>query len=776
MSKWLRVDASGFSAAYLEWHPSSLPIGNGFTLDFDLVVPSATATALLAASNPNWAADWFLVGIQGAGAPNFGGVFAQIDTGPVLTQWNTLGEFEGHSPAGSIPLDTIVHVTYEVVFNSGTSWDFTVKIDGATVDSFTRNTGLDTTATWEFLDFGAAAAGGYTGEVYYLSNVVVKDGSGSTIFSDDFTDVTFPSSLGPWTSGTSESAMSIVDSPPVAGSPDFTINASPTSATHTTPGSLTVEIDVGLVTSAETVNLTIDDSGLPDGVTASLDVSIGTTPYTAMLTLTAASLAACDTGNVTIEGDDGTNTHSVTIPVAIDGTDGAYDETEDGAQIGSAMSQSGENIDSGNMGVYDGELYWAWTEQGDAAGPYVAKWNEGTSDWDVIADQTVFEPGSTFSSRLPVLRTDGTYLYLTYLAERPISILDCRNLPDGTLDITPFFAQVWRYDGATWTFLGDLGCGCVINDGGGEDASVALELTAGPAEVGACYVAFFEEGYEGPNATQYPASRHLTVAGFGTSTLGEVSFDDLLFQPDRPVDEIGRCDGSTDFAAQLFSMRLVDTGENLTLYAQELAYNQFVAPFWTILQVWQPAGFLPDVTLATDFPYSGPGTLIGYGAPLAVSNDVGSARWVMVERPNTFITENMVVRQTTEAAPGTFGFTFGIADGSADSIFAEMNKLIGEPGNLWAIDTDDTGNILLLTNRCGQVFWANFTGGTFASGIPYTGDPVIFDDAFWLSGGTGHGDVKAFRAAICRGCGECCGLSVSPAGVRHHRQRLGAAA
>jgi hypothetical protein len=53
---------------------------------------------------------------------------------------------------------------------------------------------------------------------------------------------------------------------------------------------------------------------------------------------------------------------------------------------------------------------------------------------------------------------------------------------------------------------------------------------------------------------------------------------------------------------------------------------------------------------------------------------------------------------------------------------------------------------------------------------------VIFEDAFWLSGGTGHGDVKAFRAPICRGCGECCGLSVSPAGVRHHRQRIGAAA
>jgi hypothetical protein len=545
----------------------------------------------------------------------------------------------------------------------------------------------------------------------------------------------------------------------------FTISADPTTVTFATPGAETVEIDVGEVTSAETVNLTVDDSALPAGVTASLDVSSGTTPFTATLTLTAAAGASCDTGTVTVTGDDGTNTHDVTISIVLDGTDGTYDETSSGAQAGSDMSQSGNAVDSGNMAVFDDELYWAWAEQGDGDGPYIAKWNAGTSDWDIVADATVF--GETLQVTRPKLATDGESLFFSYLAHRDASWHDCHD-PAGstTVDENPFFAQVWKFDGTTWTYLGQVGCGCVINDGSygdefaaGDSSSDTLELTASPAEPGACYVAFFEEGYEGPNALTYPASRHLTVAGFGTSTLGEVNFDGLLFQPDRPTDpDTHECLASTNFAPQAFSIRLVGSGDDLTLYVQELAYDPLTSGFWTKIQVWQPAGFLPDVTLATDFPYSGPGTLIGYGPPLAVSNDVGSVRWVMVERPNTFITENMVVRQTTEAAPGTFGLTFGIADGSADSIFAEMNKLVGEPGNLWAIDTDDTGNILLLTNRCGVASWANFTGGTFASGIPYTGDPVIFDDAFWLSGGTGHGDVKAFRAPICRGCGECCGL------------------
>ncbi len=228
------------------------------------------------------------------------------------------------------------------------------------------------------------------------------------------------------------------------------------------------------------------------------------------------------------------------------------------------MSQNGGPIVAGDMGVYNGELYWGWTEDVDGVGPYVAKWNG--SAWDIIADETIFTP--SFKSTLPKFATDGVNLFFAYLTNMESIISDCRSLVDGTITFHPFFARVWKFDGTSWTDLGRTGTGLVFNDVGEDQSSVALELSASPAEVGACYAAFFEEGYEGTNAALYWASRHLTVSGFGTSTLGDVFFDSLLFEPARDRDGFGRCIAPDDFAPQGFQMRLVASGDDLTFYTQ----------------------------------------------------------------------------------------------------------------------------------------------------------------------------------------------------------------
>jgi hypothetical protein len=544
----------------------------------------------------------------------------------------------------------------------------------------------------------------------------------------------------------------------VTGSGDFTISATPTSVTHTTPGSLTVEIDVGEVTDPATVTLTVDGSGLPAGVTASLDISTGTTPYSATLRLTAAAGALCAEGEVTVTGH-ATTTHSITITVTVSGTDGTYDKTGPaaGAQIGSSMSQTGADIIDGSMAVHQGDLYWTWTELTSGSGPYVAKWN-GT-DWDVIADESTFAPSGL--SILPQLASDGENLFLAYATATSKTASDCRN-PGSDLTLNQYTARCWKFDGAAWTHLGDIDPGPVINRAAADAASNTLELSASPDEVGACYVAFFSEGFEGGNAALYWFSRHLTVEGFGTSTLGSISFAGLLWNPPRDFGtgaDAGKCVAPAEAGPEGFSMRLVGSGDKLALYSQAYDYHQFAAAYWSTINVWQPSG-ISTVTLATDFPSSDlPGTFVGYGPPVIVSeNDVLSKRWVGVPTFTSFSSDFRIIRQVRTTTPTTFGHTFSVSDGSADEV-TQINKLIGEPTNLWAVSQTSTGNVLLLTNRCGSTSWENDGGSSFPSGVPFSGRPVIFDDAIWISGSTGHTNVKAFRVPICRGCGTCCALA-----------------
>lgn len=206
MSKWLKIDASSGAPSLTVGIAGAL--GNGFTVSLDVFVPATTVTSI---GVGNYTADWFQAYTA---AINLGGVFAQIDSGPVLTQWNDVTP----NPAfGTIPQDTIFHIDYVVAFDSGTSWQVTVKIDGVAVDTFLQDFGIDTTEAWDRLTVGGLLPAHAAGEIYYISNVTLVDSSSTVLFTDDFTDVTLPGTLGPWDSSVSVSNLSIVDTPGTGG-------------------------------------------------------------------------------------------------------------------------------------------------------------------------------------------------------------------------------------------------------------------------------------------------------------------------------------------------------------------------------------------------------------------------------------------------------------------------------------------------------------------------------------------------------------------------------
>lgn len=202
MSKWLRIDGSA-GDAYLRATIGAGAIGSGFSVDLDVFVPATTVSAIGSGGST---AEWF----QAWTTSSFGGIFGAITPGPILKQFSELDS----TAHGTLPQDTVFHLRYEAAFSSGTTWDFTTKVDGVTVTTFSFDTGENTTSIWSHFDVGALATAAIPGEVYYVSNAVLRNGSGTLLFSDDFTDVTIGGDLGPWTSSHTASSLSIVDDVP----------------------------------------------------------------------------------------------------------------------------------------------------------------------------------------------------------------------------------------------------------------------------------------------------------------------------------------------------------------------------------------------------------------------------------------------------------------------------------------------------------------------------------------------------------------------------------
>ena len=98
------------------------------------------------------------------------------------------------------------------------------------------------------------------------------------------------------------------------GTPDFDLTASPTSLTIAVGKSGNSTITV-IPFAGFTDSVTLDASGLPDGVTATFNPNPATT--TSTLTLTAASTATLGTATITITGTSGALSHQVSLQLAV---------------------------------------------------------------------------------------------------------------------------------------------------------------------------------------------------------------------------------------------------------------------------------------------------------------------------------------------------------------------------------------------------------------------------------------------------------------------------
>lgn len=178
MGKWLKVDAS-LGDAFVSKTLSYLPgAGGSWSIEYDIVVPADTLTALAA---QGYTSDLFHVF---SGSDD--GLFGQDDP-----PW-TFQAFSGHAiPAAGITADAAVHIVFAATNTTGSTWHRVVTADGVTIiDATGPRFGNPTVDRLTGIDLGAIFATPVDGEIYYIDNVVVKDRDGSVLFSDDFEDGT----------------------------------------------------------------------------------------------------------------------------------------------------------------------------------------------------------------------------------------------------------------------------------------------------------------------------------------------------------------------------------------------------------------------------------------------------------------------------------------------------------------------------------------------------------------------------------------------------------
>src|SRR5262249_42258610 len=101
-----------------------------------------------------------------------------------------------------------------------------------------------------------------------------------------------------------------------AGSPDFSISASPASQTVTAGGSASYTTTIGALSGfAGTVNLSI--SGLPGGGTARFYSTAGAGAWRGPLTMATSATTPAGNYTLTMTGTSGTLTHSTTVVLVV---------------------------------------------------------------------------------------------------------------------------------------------------------------------------------------------------------------------------------------------------------------------------------------------------------------------------------------------------------------------------------------------------------------------------------------------------------------------------
>ena len=152
------------------------------------------------------------------------------------------------------------------------------------------------------------------------------------------------------TSGSLAATTTLALTVNAAGTPNFTISASPTSLTVTQGSNGTSTITI---TSQNSFNsaTTLSATGLPTGVTAGFSTNPVTPPAngtaTSVLTLTASATATTGNATVTVTGTSGSLTHNTTIALTVSSSAGAQTAVYNAALKAPECGTAGSSCDSG---------------------------------------------------------------------------------------------------------------------------------------------------------------------------------------------------------------------------------------------------------------------------------------------------------------------------------------------------------------------------------------------------------------------------------------------
>jgi hypothetical protein len=216
----------------------------------------------------------------------------------------------------------------------------------------------------------------------------------------------------------SNSASNCVNFPVVSG-PNYTLSASPSSLTVTqgSSGSSTITVTPS---GGFTGSVTLSNSALPSGVTA----SFGTNPTTSSstLTFTASSTATTGTSTITITGVSGTLSHTTTISLTINAAGGTTNLIVNGGfETGSASPWTltagvlnNSTAEPAHTGAWDAWLDGYGTTHTDTASQTVAITAGKTSAtlvfWLHIDTAETTTTTAFDTLRVQVLNTSGTVL------------------------------------------------------------------------------------------------------------------------------------------------------------------------------------------------------------------------------------------------------------------------------------------------------------------------------------------------------------------------------
>lgn len=252
-----------------------------------------------------------------------------FQTANIPVQVTGVGMFDfPHGQTGAAPNQIELHPVLNIVFNPGTSADFSLSAapTSLTVDQGkSGSTAISTTVSGGFNSAVALSASGLPAGVTasFSPTSIAAPGSGSSTLT-----LTASSTATTGTSNVTVTATgggvthttTVALTVNAAAAPDFALSPSPASlsVTHGSSGSSTIS---STVTGGFNSALALSVSGLPSGVTATFNPTSIAAPGSGSSTLTFAvsSTAVVGTSSVTVTATGGSVTHSTTVSLTIPG-------------------------------------------------------------------------------------------------------------------------------------------------------------------------------------------------------------------------------------------------------------------------------------------------------------------------------------------------------------------------------------------------------------------------------------------------------------------------